>query len=123
MDESSLPEEFKPISMWGYVGYSLLFAIPCIGFIVVLVFAFGGAKNINLRNYARGQLLVIAIAVILWILIFAFSFSYTCYWTICCTCSTRYTFLSYFICHFHHHLLILFYLCDSSFEFLNYLFR
>lgn len=69
MDESNLPEELKPISMWGYVGYSLLFMIPCIGFIIMLVFAFGGSKNINLRNYARGQLLSVAILVILYLVI------------------------------------------------------
>ena len=58
MDENknvtvNIPEEYKPISMWGYFGYQLLFAIPCVGFIVLLVFAFGGTNNINLRNFAR----------------------------------------------------------------------
>ena len=50
-----LPEEYKPISMWGYFGYELLFSIPCVGFIVLLVFAFGGNKNINVRNFARSK--------------------------------------------------------------------
>ena len=49
----NIPEEYKPISMWGYFGYELLFSIPCVGFILLLVFAFGGTKNINLRNFAR----------------------------------------------------------------------
>lgn len=48
-----IPEEYKPISMWGYFGYQLLFAIPCIGFIIMIVFALGGTKNINLKNFAR----------------------------------------------------------------------
>lgn len=49
----NIPEEYKPISMWGYFGYELLFSIPCVGFILLLVFAFGGTKNINLKNFAR----------------------------------------------------------------------
>ncbi len=45
--------EYKPISAWGYVGYQLLFCLPLIGIIFLLVFALGGTKNINLKNYAR----------------------------------------------------------------------
>lgn len=36
-----------------YFGYDILFALPCIGIIVLLVFSLGGAKNKNVRNYAR----------------------------------------------------------------------
>ena len=43
--------DYNPISMWGYFGYGLLFSIPIIGFILAIVFSFGGTKNINLRNY------------------------------------------------------------------------
>lgn len=50
---NNVPEEYRPISMWGYFGYELLFSIPCIGFILLLVFSFGGTKNMNLRNFAR----------------------------------------------------------------------
>ncbi|MBR2827933.1 MAG: hypothetical protein IKE70_01705 [Bacilli bacterium] len=49
----NIPEEYRPITMWGYFGYQLLFAIPCVGFIILCVFAFGGTRNINLRNYSR----------------------------------------------------------------------
>ncbi len=45
-------DQFKPISAWGYVGYSILFCIPIIGWIIWLVFAFS-SKNINRRSYAR----------------------------------------------------------------------
>ncbi len=47
---------YKPISMWGYVGYEVLFAIPLIGFIFVLIFSLGGTKNINLENFSRSRL-------------------------------------------------------------------
>ena len=53
MDNKNIPEEYQPISMWGYFGYEILFALPCIGFILLCVFAFGGTKNVNLKNFAR----------------------------------------------------------------------
>ena len=54
MEENyQIPEEYRPISMWGYFGYSLLFAIPLVGFILICVFSFGGTRNVNLKNYAR----------------------------------------------------------------------
>jgi len=46
---------FKPISSWGYVGYSLLWSIPLIGWIFWLCSAIGG-KNRNVRNYARSYI-------------------------------------------------------------------
>ena len=58
----NIPEEYKPISMWGYFGYELLFSIPCVGFILLLVFAFGGTKNVNLRNFARSYFCYFIIA-------------------------------------------------------------
>ncbi|MBR5370035.1 MAG: hypothetical protein IK137_01890 [Bacilli bacterium] len=59
----NIPEEYKPISMWGYFGYELLFSIPCVGFIFLLVFAFGGTKNVNLKNFARSYFCYFIIAV------------------------------------------------------------
>ena len=72
----NIPEEYKPISMWGYFGYQLLFAIPCVGLIFLLVFAFGGNQNVNVKNFARSQFcgLIIIGAIIAIILIFAFIF-------------------------------------------------
>lgn len=64
-----VPKEYKPISMWGYFGYNILFAIPIIGFIVLIIFALGGTSNINVKNYARsffcGLVIAVIIAVIL----------------------------------------------------------
>ncbi len=53
LQTTNIPEEYKPITMWGYFGYEILFSIPCIGLVLLLVFSFGGTKNINLRNFAR----------------------------------------------------------------------
>lgn len=64
-----IPEEYKPISMWGYFGYELLFSIPCVGFIVLLVMAFG-SKNVNVKNFARSYFCYMIIAAIIFALFF-----------------------------------------------------
>lgn len=64
---NEIPSELRPISMWGYFGYQILFAIPVIGWIVALVFAFT-AKNLNLKNYARAQFCIIIIEVVVIVL-------------------------------------------------------
>ena len=67
---SNIPEEYKPISMWGYFGYEILFSIPCVGLILLLVYAFGGTKNVNLKNFARSYFcFLIIVAVIMFILV------------------------------------------------------
>jgi uncharacterized membrane protein YvbJ len=57
--------DYTPISMWGYFGYEILFSIPCVGFIMLLIFSFGGTKNINLRNFARSYFCFLIVVVIL----------------------------------------------------------
>ena len=66
----NLPESLRPISAWGYFGYQLLFSIPCVGLIMMLIFAFGGAKNINLRNFARSYLLIYVVIIVLTVIMF-----------------------------------------------------
>lgn len=65
INENMLPEDYKPVTVWQYVGYSLLFSLPIIGFIMVLVTAFGSDKSISLRNYAKSYLVWLAISVVL----------------------------------------------------------
>lgn len=67
-----LPEENKPISGIAYCGYMFLFAIPLVGFILAIVFACGGCKNINLRNFARGYLWTFLIGLVISAIITAF---------------------------------------------------
>lgn len=60
--------DYTPISMWGYFGYEILFSIPCVGFICLLLFAFGVSKNVNVRNFARSYfcfLIILAVIVLL----------------------------------------------------------
>ena len=66
--QTVIPDNYKPISPIGYVGYMVLFSIPLIGFIMLLVFAFGGS-NKNVKNYARGTLILMIIIVVVSVLL------------------------------------------------------
>lgn len=70
-----IPNEYKPISAWGYFGYEILFAIPLVGFILLLVFALGGTRNINLKNFARSYFCMYVIIFIIALIIIALGFS------------------------------------------------
>lgn len=48
----ALPSKYKPLGAWAYFGYSILFAIPIVGFICLIVFACSGS-NVVRRSYAR----------------------------------------------------------------------
>lgn len=71
--EPAIPPEYRPITMWGYVGYSLLFSIPLVGLILILIFSFGGTTNINLRNYSRSLLCLMLIFLVIFLLVFSCS--------------------------------------------------
>ena len=64
-NEDMLPDEYKPVSVGKYIGYSFLFSIPFVGFIILLITAFGSSTNKSLKNYARAMLVMYAIAVVL----------------------------------------------------------
>lgn len=70
MDINNIPEEFRPISMWGYFGYEILFSIPVIGFICLIVFSLG-AKNVNKKNFARSHFCYTIIVCLISLIIFA----------------------------------------------------
>ena len=63
-DTVVLPDEYKPISMWGYFGYEILFSIPIVGFIVLIVLSING-KNQNVKNFARSYFCFTIIVLIL----------------------------------------------------------
>lgn len=66
-----LPAEYRPIGMWGYFGYNLLFGIPFVGWIIALIFAFGACSNVNLKNYARAYFCGLIVAIVLLLLVSA----------------------------------------------------
>lgn len=57
--------KYEPISTGGYIGIMFLMCIPVIGFILMLVWAFGGCRKINKRNLARAYLILSIIGVVL----------------------------------------------------------
>ena len=57
-------ERFRPMSPWGYFGYSLLFSIPLIGLVLLIVFSLNN-ENINRRNYARSFFIGVLIAAVI----------------------------------------------------------
>ena len=71
--EEELPERLRPLSPWAYFGYNLLFAIPIVGFILLIVFSCSGA-NVNRRNYARSfwcLLIIVAVAALVVLIVAA----------------------------------------------------
>lgn len=60
--------ENKPLSMWVYFAYRLLFAIPIVGIIAILIIGLGNTRNINLRNYAKSYLCEAIIVLVMFLL-------------------------------------------------------
>ncbi len=56
--------KYQPISTWGYVGIFLLMCIPCVGFIVLCVWAFGGCRKVNQRNLSQAALIMTVISLV-----------------------------------------------------------
>lgn len=63
-------DRFRPISAWGYVGYSILFSIPVLGFILLIVFSYNSG-HINRRSFARSILCMMLVGIIISAILFA----------------------------------------------------
>lgn len=70
MSYENVPDRYKPLSPWAYFGYQMLFNIPVVGMILLIVFSLGGAKNINLRNFARSYFCVYVIVIVVFLILF-----------------------------------------------------
>ena len=62
---------YSVLSTWGFVGSLLLMAIPLVGLILTIVWASGGAYNLNRRNLARGYLVLMGIGIGIYVLLIA----------------------------------------------------
>lgn len=69
--EAIIPEDYQPISMWGYFGYQFLFALPVVGWVLCISFALM-ARNHNLRNFARSQFCYLIIYIVIFCLLAGF---------------------------------------------------
>ncbi len=72
--EYMLPPEYKPVSIWAYLGYSILFSLPVIGLIMLFIVGFGSNYSKSLRNFAKYNLIMIAISTVLVVLFYVFFF-------------------------------------------------
>ena len=66
-DNDSPPPPGSPyavMSVGSYIGHSILFSLPLVGWIICLVMAFS-SKNKNKKNYARSLLIMILIGIVL----------------------------------------------------------
>ncbi len=63
-NERMLPRSLQPLSAWGYFWYSILYAIPVIGWIFLVINAVG-APNHNARSFARSYFCKLLIALLL----------------------------------------------------------
>jgi len=58
-------DPYAPITTGGFIGIALLMAIPVIGLIFTIVWACGGCRKINKRNFARASLILLVIGLVL----------------------------------------------------------
>ncbi|MBQ8796271.1 MAG: ABC transporter permease [Clostridia bacterium] len=63
-----LPSNLRPLSAWAYFGYTLLFSIPVVGFILLIIFSFN-RSNINRRSFARSYFCSYIIVAILFVIL------------------------------------------------------
>lgn len=57
-------EQDEVVSLWAFMGLQLLYCIPCIGIISAIIIAFA-ASNKNIRNHARGLLVLTLFSIII----------------------------------------------------------
>ena len=71
---SSAPVEHKSIGQW--IGVAIVTSIPLLGFILLLIWAFGdGSKNDpTFRNWARAQLIIMIIVTVLSVVLIVVTF-------------------------------------------------
>ncbi|MBR0155192.1 MAG: hypothetical protein IJM22_03880 [Treponema sp.] len=67
-DSNYIPDEYAPISMWGYFGYELLFSIPILGWIFIIIKAVS-ADNENVKNFARSYFCIYIIILVIAVLV------------------------------------------------------
>lgn len=67
--EHGYSKEYRPISAWGYVGLSILYTIPVIGWLFLIIFTFS-RRNINRRNFTRSYWCYLLLIIIVFLALF-----------------------------------------------------
>lgn len=56
--------KYEPISTFGFIGIMLLMCIPIVGQLLAILWALGGCKKVQQRNYARASLFFMVLSLI-----------------------------------------------------------
>ena len=56
-------QDQKPMSVKEWLITFLIMAIPIVGFVMLFMYAFGNEGNINRKNWAKAQLIMMAIII------------------------------------------------------------
>ena len=56
----TIPYKFRPVTAWGFFWLNILYAIPVIGFIMLIIFSFSN-ENLSRRNHARSYFCIYVI--------------------------------------------------------------
>lgn len=64
-------ESEQPMSLGEWIITLILTAIPCVGLIMLLVWAFGGTTQTTKKNFARAQLIFTLIAIVVVVVLYA----------------------------------------------------
>lgn len=62
------PDFEAPMTITDWILTMILLAIPCVGQVLLLVWAFGGGANKSKQNYCRAYLIMLAIGVLLYLI-------------------------------------------------------
>jgi nitric oxide reductase large subunit len=62
--QNTVDEQSAPLTLGNYIVMMIVSAIPVVGFIMLLVWSFSGNTNINKKNWARAQLIVMIIVAV-----------------------------------------------------------
>ena len=60
----TLPRKYRPIGTLSYLLYSILFAIPVVGFVFSIILSVRRIVNVNIKYYARLWLIINSIAIV-----------------------------------------------------------
>jgi branched-subunit amino acid transport protein AzlD len=60
----------KPMSVKDWLVTLLIMAIPIVGLVMLFIYAFGNNENVNKQNWAKAQLIMMAIIIALIFIVF-----------------------------------------------------
>lgn len=64
-------QDTSPMSMGDWLLTMLVSLIPCVGFVLYIVWAFSKTTNVNRRNFCRAQLVIMAVVLVVYIIFIA----------------------------------------------------